>query len=345
MQPEFYIGLDVHRKSIVTNVKDPMGRVLDKAKLGASDAELVGYLRRFDGIRHVVLEACCVWSHVYDAAATVAQDVTLAHPRKTRLIAEATLKSDKVDAAALSELLRLNGVATAYAPDPEIRGLRALVRERHFHKSLEKSVKNHTYSVLIARGHPYEDGVLGLKRKREALRLLKIPEVDRGLDALKDLETRCKQLDQKVHEAFVASKEAQLLESIPGIGELNAVTLVAELCPIDRFANIEKVSSYAGLVPTNYQSAESSYHGRLKQMDANHFLRTVLVEASWAHRRFASRTSDVVKIGNRVARKKGAGKGGVAAAHKLIKIVYAVLKRGTPYTPERPSRDLFPADP
>ncbi len=204
---EFYIGLDVHKKSIVTNVKDPFGKVLDTAKLGSSDAQLIEYLRRFDGVRHVVLEACNVWQHVYDAAATVAQDVTLAHAHKTRLIAEASLKSDKVDADALSELLRLNGVPTAYAPDPEIRGLRALVRERHFYVDLERSVKNHVYSVLLQRGIQYEDGVLGLKRKREALRELKIPEVDRGLDAVKDLEKRCVQLDAKIHDAFAASKE------------------------------------------------------------------------------------------------------------------------------------------
>lgn len=92
-------------------------------------------------------------------------------------------------------------------------------------------------------------------------------------------------------------------------------------------------------MPTNFQTAETSYHGRLKKADSNGFLRYVLVEAGWSHRRYAERTSDVVKIGNRVARRFGKGKGSVAAAHKLLKIVYAVLKRGTGYTPQRPGRD------
>lgn len=229
MQPQFYIGHDVHKNSIVANVKDPLGTVLDRSKLGSTDAELVQYLQDFDGVRHVVLEACNVWPHVYDAAATVAQDVTLAHPKKARLIADASLKSDKVDADALSELLRLNGVPKAFAPGPELRGLRRLVRERFFNKGLERSIKNHVYSVLLRRSIAYEDGVLDLKRKREQLRELHLAEVDRGLDALRGLEARCAQLDEEIHQVYEASREAQLLETIPGIGELTAVTLVAEL--------------------------------------------------------------------------------------------------------------------
>ena len=73
------------------------------------------------------------------------------------------------------------------------------------------------------------------------------------------------ELDRVAHEAFVSSREAQLLETIYGIGELTAVVLVAELCPIDRFPNIEKRCSYAGLVPTNHQIGETSYQGHLKK--------------------------------------------------------------------------------
>lgn len=142
-------------------------------------------------------------------------------------------------------------------------------------------------------------------------------------------------MDSRVHEAYEGSPNAQLLTSIPGIGELTAMIVVAELCPVDRFANINKACAYAGLVPTNHQSGETSYQGHLRQ-DSNHLLQWALVEAAWAHRRWAARSSDVTRIGTRVARRRGKAKGNTAAAHKLFKIVYAVLRRGTPYTPERP---------
>ena len=147
--------------------------------------------------------------------------------------------------------------------------------------------------------------------------------------------------DRKIHEAFLVSKEARLLESIPGIGEFTAVGLVAELCPIDRFPNVEKLCSHAGLVPTNRQSGETSYQRHLKT-DSNHLVKWLLAEASWTHRHWA-KGSDVAKIAKRVSRRRGQQKGSIAGAHKLLKIVYAVLKRGTPYTPERPSPGSNPA--
>ena len=342
---ELYIGLDIHRKTIVTAVKDPMGRVLDRTTLSSKDQDLIAYLDRWPGKKHVALEACNVWEHVYDAAIQAADRVVLGNPFKTRLISEASLKNDKVDADALAELLRLNGLPASYAPDPATRELRQLVRDRQFYKDLEKNVGNHIYSILLRKGIEYQDQHLKSKARREALRKLGLPQIDRGLDTLDDLKKRVKAMDKAIVEEFAKNKDAQLLRSIPGIGELTALTLVAELCPIDRFANIEKVASYAGLVPTNWQSGETEYHGRMKRADANGLLKKILVEAAWAHRRLAPRTSDVSKIGTRVARKHGAGKGSGAAAHKLLKIVYAVLKRGTPYTPERPGREQPPAEP
>jgi transposase len=291
---------------------------------------------------HVVLEACNVWPHIYDAARSAGADVTLAHPYKVRVISEASLKSDRVDSEALAQLLRLGSVPMAHAPDPAVRDLRQLVRDRVFYMRQERDIKNHLYSILLRRGIAYEDGIFGLKRKREALRELRLPEIDRGLDVLTHLDESCLELDRAVHEAFLASKEAQLLETIPGIGELTAVALVAELCPIDRFPNIEKLCSYAGLVPTNHQSGETSYQGHLKK-DSNQLVKWLLIQSSWVHRGQDTK-SDVSKLAKRVSRRRGKQKGNVAGAHKLLKIVYAVLKRGTPYTPDRPSPGLVPAE-
>ncbi len=342
MPEELYVGLDIHRLTTTATILDPEGHRVDQTQLSSLDAELIAYLNRFPAPKHVVLEACNVWPHVYDAARSTGADVTLAHPFKVRLISEASLKSDKVDSEALARLLRLGAVPMAYAPDPATRDLRQIVRDRIFYMRQENDIKNHVYSVLLRRGLPYESGILGLKRKRETLRELHLPEVDRGLDVLHDIDTTCLDLDRAVHEALLASKEAQLLESIPGIGEVTAVALEAELCPIDRFPNIEKLCSYAGLVPTNHQSGETSYQGHLKT-DSNQTVRWLLVEASWVHRGKEKR-SDVAKVAKRVSRRRGKQKGNVAGAHKLLKIVYAVLKRGTPYTPDRPSPVGFSAE-
>jgi transposase len=343
MEQDVFVGLDVHKKTIVATALDKEGRKLDQTEMSAYDDEVVDHLRALPGRKHVVLEACSVWEHVYDAAGPLAAIVKLAHPKKTRLIAEATLKTDRVDSLALANLMRMNGVAEAYAPDEPTRELRRIVRDRQFYKGQQVSVKNHTYSFLLRRGVQYEDGILGLKRKREALRGLNIPEVDRGLDMLKKIEETCKELDEEIHRAYEASKEAQLLASIPGVGELTAVTLVAEICPIDRFPNIEKLCAYAGVVPSTRQSGETVHHGHIIR-DSNKLLRSVLVEATWIHKS-KDKQSDVTRKAKRLTRKRGKGIGSIAGAHKLLRIIYAILKRGTPYTPERPGRVQGPAKP
>lgn len=128
--------------------------------------------------------------------------------------------------------------------------------------------------------------------------------------------------------------------------EITPLTPVAFLCPIDRFPNIDKVSAYCGLCPTTHQSGDTAWHWKLVH-NCNHVLRWVLIEASWSTRRYEPR-GDVAKVGKRSSRRKGSGRSGVAAAHKLLKICYAVLKRGTPYQPHAPEpegRNVTPANP
>jgi transposase len=292
MESELFVGLDVHKKTVVATAVDREGNRVDQSSFGSRDSELISYLDGLPGRKHVVLEACNVWEHYYDAALSTEAEVTLAHPYRVRLISEASLKSDKVDSETLAELLRLRGIPVAYAPNPEIRALRQLVRDRWFYKREEASIKSHIYAMLLRKGVQYDDRLLGQKRKREELRSHQIPEVDRGLDVLNRFDELTKDLDEAIHQEFLESKDAQLLKTIPGIGEYTAVALVAELCPIDRFPNVEKLCSYAGLVPTNHQSGESSYQGHLKT-DANRMVKWLLVEASWSHRQWAGKESDV----------------------------------------------------
>ena len=281
-----------------------------------------------------MLEACTLWEHFYDAAKATGAAVTLSNPYRTRLIAEASLKTDRLDSEALARLLRLNSIPESYAPPPEVRALRSLVRERVFYRREAAAVSNHIYSFLLRRGIQYEDRILGLRRKQETLRELHIEEVDRGLDALTSIEATCKALDQRIHEEWEASPEAQLLHTIPGVGELTSLALASYLCPIERFASVEKVSSYVGLAPTTHQSGESEFHGHRKR-DSVALLRWLLVEAAWTHRRRVSRGA-VARVAKRISRRRGMGKGNVAAAHTLLKIIYAMLKRREPFRVDAP---------
>jgi transposase len=129
-----YIGLDIHRKSVVATVLDGRGQVVLQTQFGPTDRELVEFLTQLPGHRKVALEACSMWEHYYDAAVSTGAEVTLSDPYKTKLIAKTNRRTDKIDSQALATLLRLDSLPSAFAPLPEIRGLRSIVRERVFYR-------------------------------------------------------------------------------------------------------------------------------------------------------------------------------------------------------------------
>jgi transposase len=332
-----YVGLDVHRKSVTATVLDAGGKLVRQTKFGSTDSELTQFLEDLSGPRKVALEACAMWAHFYDAAASTGAEVVLSDPFKTHLISKTGRKTDKVDSKALATLLRLEALPTVYAPPAATRRLRSLVRERIFYRRKTKGIMLRIYHELIARGIEYEDRILTYRRKRETLRTLELPLVSRGLDAIDALEIAIRDLTREIEEAWETSPEAQLLTTIPGVGKFTAVALVAYLCPIERFQSVDEISSYVGLVPTTRQSGETLVHGHLKR-DSNELVRTLMVEATWSHC-LHFRRGPVARIAQRVARKSSPGKGTVAGAHKLLKIVYAMLKRKEPFrhTAPRPS--------
>lgn len=331
---ETYVGLDVHRKLVVATALDEAGEELAQVELTSAPQELTDFLDGLPGRKHVAIEACAMWEPYFNTAESTGAEVVLSSPLKTRLIAGASLKSDKVDSEALARLLRLNALPTSFAPPPELRRLRALVKDRLFYRRTWQSVANHVYHRLIRLGLAYEDGVLHKIRKRGELRKLGQADIDRGLETLQEIEGRIKELNRAMHSAWVESPDAQLLTSIPGIGEITSIVLVAFLCPIERFGSSEQVASYVGLVPRSYQSADRAYHGRIRR-DSNGLLRWALVEAGWAHRRFEPK-GDVARFGNRIGRRRGRGKGMIAAARKLLRIICAILKEKRPYSLHAP---------
>jgi transposase len=336
MQTDTYVGLDIHRKSIVATALDPRGRTVGKAKLGPSPTELAAFLNGLPGTKHVVMEPCTIWEPLYESLERDGVETTLTNPLRTRLIADATIKTDRVDSQALATLLRLDAIPRIYVPDAEARGLRHLVRERLFYRQKVTALMNRTYAQLIRRGISYPDRALKTVSGRKRMRTLRLPDVDRALDTIEYLREKTKELDREVHSAYLRMPEAQWLKTIPGVGELAAVTLAVFLCPIERFPTIDRLSSYVGLAPSTHQSGDFCYQGKLK-WDSNELLQWLLIELSWTHRQRAPRGT-VAKLGARVSRRRGKGRGTVAAAHKLLKIVYAILKEKRAYLPHAPER-------
>lgn len=111
-----YIGIDLHKaKSFVTRM-DGCGRVREQVELPHATGALKDYLERLPGDSRIAVEATGNWMWLYELIEERHPDLVLAHPLKTKAIASARIKTDKIDATTLAHLLRADLVPAAYIP-------------------------------------------------------------------------------------------------------------------------------------------------------------------------------------------------------------------------------------
>jgi hypothetical protein len=102
----YYIGLDVHKKTISFCVKDAAGRVFQEGKIGATRRDLDGWIRALPQPRTIAMEATMFTGWIYDYLLPHAEKVKVAHPLMLRAIAAAKRKNDRIDAAKIADCLR-----------------------------------------------------------------------------------------------------------------------------------------------------------------------------------------------------------------------------------------------
>ena len=125
-----YVGIDLHKLIIVLCVMNQERKVLDRKTFRCQDTEQIcGYFAKL-GAFEAVVEATASYEWLVALIEPLAKRVVLAHPRKLRVIAESTRKTDKLDAQILAEFLALNMIPPAYRPTPRQREHRVLVRHR-----------------------------------------------------------------------------------------------------------------------------------------------------------------------------------------------------------------------
>jgi transposase len=115
-------------------ILDEEGKLLDEIRFANTPEEIEefsGKLSTFhDEVKAVVESTGNLWIQIHDRLEEHGFDVALSNPAKTRLIAEAKVKTDKVDARTLAALLRADMLPTCYVPGEELRSRRELLRHR-----------------------------------------------------------------------------------------------------------------------------------------------------------------------------------------------------------------------
>jgi transposase len=163
-------------------------------------------------------------------------------------------------------------------------------------------------------------------------------------DRITGFSTAVADLDERIAgKAARWQREADLLKTVPGFGDVVAGAWLGEIGPAPHqwFASHEKLASWVTLCPGNNISARKRKHGRTG--DAGTYIKPMLVQAAWAaikgRGRLQARYNRLVRrfggTSNPGAKKKAI----TAIAHTLLKIAYRVLKSGTPY--QEPGADFY----
>lgn len=342
-----YAGIDHHKRYCQLAVVDEEGTVVREERLPTEREALVRFFTELEEPCAATLEAGYNWGLVYDwlEEARVVEELQLAHPLRVKAIAAAKIKTDRIDARILAQLLRAHLLPTAHIPGRAVRALKSLLRQRLFLVVLRTQVKNRIHA-LVDRHHlptrQFSDlfGKRGRQFLHEALKDLSRPDAEllgQDLELLEQLEEHIQATEGWLREAGEGDERVEWVRSIPGLGKFLALVVVAEIDRIERFPSPKKLAAYAGLVPSTYASGERVYHGRLTKQ-GNKYLRWALVEAVWP----AIRASGELRAYyERIKSRQGANGAKAAVARKLAHLVWHVLTERRPYEERRPRVALF----
>jgi transposase len=330
-----FVGIDLHKNSIVLCVMDQDRRVLRRKSFACDQTAAVrGFFADLRPFRAVV-EATASYPWLVELLEPLADRVVLAHPAKLRVIAESTQKTDRLDAQILAEFLARDMIPQAFRPSPRQRQHRRLVRHRHYLQGRITAAKNKIRHLLS----DYNADRKGLFTAAGLATLATVPLCDGDRFVLESLlaewtylRGQVVALDRQLKQfaAAAPTREAEaraVLQSIPGVGPVTIDVVVSELGDVRRFGNAKKVCAYAGLVPKVRQS-----NGKAQELTitktGSPLLRWALVEAAW---RLVRQSQRWQLIYQRIKKRRGGKKAIVAVARRLLGVIYALLKSMQPY--------------
>ena len=333
-----YIGLDLHKKSIFATVLGEDGNILSRTKIGPNTRDICYYLKS-QGSRDelsVAMEASYNWPYYYRAVEEAADTIVLAHPLKTRIIGEAKIKTDKIDSSVLAYMLKADMLPAAYVPSRDTMENKMLLRARISLVRIRTQVKNKIHAIVDRNRDSYSglENMTDIFTKTgiKILQDTKICPTDHRiltgyLDLISEIDKKIKDIESQIDKKSIEDKDIELLKTIPGIGTFTAFLIKSEIDDISRFSSKEKLSSYAGLIPSTHSSGARLYHGRIVKQ-GNKFLRWALTEAAQT----SIRCSEYFRYHySKIRSRKNGNSATIAIARRMLEVIYVMLKENREY--------------
>jgi transposase len=331
-----YVGIDVHKRFCQAALMNEDGAIVHELKFentieGAH--RLVNLARSVNPHVKAVLEPSAnYWLKIYDKLEDEGVEVKLSNPSRTKAIAEARVKMDKIDARMLAYLLRGDLVAESYVPTKKNRERRSLIRHRASLMRMRTEIKNRIHAILDKHDLPYEYTNLFGKQGVEWLRNLQLPTPDHqilqsNLQILETISAEIQNADIQIAKDAVTEDQAKLLMSMPGVDYYAAMILLSEIGDVKRFASPEKLASWVDLAPQVHQSGETQWIGHITKKGSKR-ARWILTQCAQSARQHDPRLREFYM---RIEQKHGPSKAIVAVARKMLAIMHVMLTRNEPY--------------
>ena len=360
-------GVDVHKDGFVAAILTSRGCETRDFEKSLEDIEAFKAWLKAKKCRAVAMESTGVyWIPLY-AALEDEFDLMLANPERTRKTPGR--KTDQSDAEWLAYLLRAGLIEASYVPERKVRVLRELTRLRtkmvqnrtdyknRIHKVLQRCnirLGSKLRSVFGKAGMEVLNGLMAGKRLDEIVnesksRVLKEKRselekaVRNGLDQedifvlkrclrmIKSLDEELKELDTRIAMLIGdREKDVKNISKVPGVAQVSAPAILAEIGDARRFADGKKIASWAGLCPSVYQTADKNLTGSLKR--GSKHLRRMMIQV--AHAASRASNSRLRLFFPRVTARRGKKKAYVALARKILCIIHHLLVTGEEYLEE-----------
>jgi transposase len=330
------VALDVHKRFAEVAVHE-QGEVRRLGRIETKELRAFAESLRPDD--HVVLESTSMTWAIAELLGRHAGRVTVSNPLRTKAIASAKVKTDKVDARVLAQLAAADFLPAVWAPDEHTRALRRRVSHRASLVRQRTRLRNQVHAVLARNlvDVPVTD-LFGQKGRRW-LADVELPahereQVEGNLRLHDALESELTLVDSQLAQRALADAEVRRLMTIPGVGPVTALSLLAVIGDVKRFPSAGQLVGYLGLDPRVRQSgARPARTGHISRAGQAH-ARGLLVEA--AH--VAIRTPGPLHAFHaRVRARRGAQVALCATARKLAVLSWHLLSKSEDYRYRAPT--------
>jgi transposase len=321
-----YVAIDLHKRRSLIVRADENGERLETIRIDNDPITLAKTVAAAGADPEVVLEATCGWYWATDVLEEIGANIHLAHPLGLNWD-NRRVKNDVRDANALLDMLRLGMVPEAWIAPPPVRELREVVRYRAKLVMLRSGLRSQVQGVLDKEGFIVSRAQLWGPKGRTILAELplsgtyrsKVTSLCRLIDAYTE---EIKTLHAEIEGWLADDPRYGAVQTIRGVGPVLGAVFIAEIGDIERFPSPDRLCSWAGLTPRHRESDLKVHRGGITKQGSR-IVRWAAIEA-------ISRGRDTAVAGlyERVRERRGTNVARVAAARKLLHLVYYGMRDG-----------------